>query len=62
MPPDYRLSKDECEGSNVAATMLTLCGGCGHRLRSEVKSAGAFRFLAHFDDEGSATYAEHCPS
>ena len=42
--------------------MLTLCGGCGHRLWSEIKNAGAFRFLAHFDDEGSATYAEHSPS
>ena len=42
--------------------MLTLCSGCGHRLWAEVKSAGAFRFLAHFDDdEGSSTYAEHTP-
>ena len=42
--------------------MLTLCAGCGHRLWAEVKSAGAFRFLAHFDDdEGSATYTEHSP-
>ena len=37
--------------------MLTLCGGCGHRLWSEIKNVGAFRFLAHFDDdEGSDTY------
>ena len=43
--------------------MLTLCGGCGHRLWSEARSAGVFRFLAHFDDdERSATYAEHSPS
>ena len=42
--------------------MLTLCAGCGHRLWSEVKSAGAFRFMAYFDDdEGSPTYAEHTP-
>ena len=42
--------------------MLTPCAGCGHKLWAEVKSAGAFRFLAHFDDdEGSATYAEHVP-
>ena len=43
--------------------MLTTCGGCGHRLWSEIRNAGAFRFLAHFDDdEGSGTYAEHSPS
>ncbi len=43
--------------------MLTLCGGCGHRLWAEIKNAGAFRFRAHFDDdEGSATYVEHSPS
>ena len=42
--------------------MLTLCAGCGHRLWSEVKRVGASRFLAHFDDERSATYAEHSPS
>ena len=43
--------------------MLILCGGCGHSLWSEIRSAGTFRFLAHFDDdEGSATYAEHVPS
>ena len=48
---------------SVAATMLTLCGGCGHRLWLEARSAGVFRFLAHFDDdERSATYAEHSPS
>ena len=42
--------------------MLTLCSGCGHSLWAEVKSAGAFRFLAHFDDdERSATYTEHVP-
>ena len=50
-------------GGMVGAAMLTLCGGCGHRLWSEIKNAGAFRFLAHFDDDdGSATYAEHSPS
>ena len=50
-------------GGRVAATMLTICGGCGHRLWSEIKNVGVFRFLAHFDDdEGSATYAEHSPS
>ena len=49
-------------GGRVAAAMLTLCTGCGHRLWSEVRSAGAFRFLAHLDDdEGSATYTEHTP-
>ena len=43
--------------------MLTPCESCGHRLWSEIGSAGAFRFLAHFDDDdGSATYAEHSPS
>ncbi|CAA9462381.1 MAG: hypothetical protein AVDCRST_MAG02-2535 [uncultured Rubrobacteraceae bacterium] len=43
--------------------MLTLCGGCGHRLWAEIRNAGAFRFLARFDDdEGSATYADHSPS
>ena len=43
--------------------MFTLCKGCGHSLWVEVRSAGTFRFLAHFDDdEGSATYAEHSPS
>lgn len=55
--------KHQRPGGRVAATMLTLCEGCGHRLWSEARSAGAFRFLAHFDDdEGSATYAEHSPS
>ena len=50
-------------GGMVGAAMLTLCAGCGHRLWSEVRNAGAFRFLAHFDDDdGSATYAEHSPS
>ena len=50
-------------GASVAPTMLTLCGGCGHRLWSEIRNAGAFRFLAHFDDDdGSATYADHSPS
>ena len=50
-------------GGRVAAAMLTLCAGCGHRLWSETRNAGAFRFLAHFDDdEGSATYADHSPS
>ena len=43
--------------------MLTPCKGCGHDLRVEIRNAGAFRFLAHFDDdEVSDTYAEHCPS
>ena len=45
--------------------MISPCPDCGHRLWSEVRKAGAFRFLAHFDDdERSATYAEHthhCP-
>ena len=45
------------------AAMFTLCKGCGHSLWVEVRSAGAFRFLAHFDDdEGSSTYTEHSPS
>ena len=43
--------------------MLTPCKECGHSLWVEVRSAGTFRFLAHFDDdEGSATYGEHSPS
>lgn len=33
--------------------MIASCTSCGHRLRSEVRSAGAFRFLAHSDDERS---------
>jgi len=41
---------------------LAPCPHCGHRLWSEVRSAGAFRFVAHFDDdEQSVTYAEHAP-
>ena len=42
--------------------MLTSCEGCGHRLWAEVRAAGAFRFIAHFDDDKrSATYTEHAP-
>ncbi len=49
-------------GGSVPATMTTECGNCGHRLWAEVRSAGAFRFVAHFDgDERSDTYAEHTP-
>ena len=58
----FRPMKHHRPGGRVAAAMLTLCGGCGHRLWSEIKNVGAFRFLAHFDDEGSATYTEHSPS
>jgi hypothetical protein len=42
---------------------LTHCKGCGHRLWSEVRASGAFRFVAHFDaDERSVTHAQHVPS
>lgn len=41
--------------------MLTTCESCGHGLWSEVRALGASRFLVHFDDERSDTYAEHAP-
>jgi hypothetical protein len=45
--------------------MLVPCTECGHPLWSEVRRAGTFRFVAHFDDEErSETYAEQvrsCP-
>ena len=40
--------------------MLTSCSDCDHKLWSEVRATGSFRFLAHFDDEeNDSTYAEH---
>ena len=57
-----RMGRAGRDGS-VRATMRTECDECGHRLRAELRSAGAFRFVVHFDDdERSATHAERTPS
>ena len=59
----FRPMKRRRRGGRVGAAMFTPCKGCGHSLWVEVRSAGTFRFLAHFDDdEGSPTYTEHSPS
>jgi hypothetical protein len=40
--------------------MPTTCDNCGHPLKTKVRKYGAFRFLAHFDDDArSETYAKH---
>jgi hypothetical protein len=42
--------------------MQTTCQKCGHPLQTKVKKSGAFRFLAHFDEDAqSETYAKHTP-
>jgi hypothetical protein len=42
--------------------MRTACQKCGHPLQTKVRKYGAFRFLAHFDDDArSETYAKHTP-
>ena len=42
--------------------MRTTCQKCGHPLQTKVRNYGAFRFLAHFDDDArSETHAKHTP-
>ena len=40
--------------------MIASCTSCGHRLWSEVRSAGAFRFLAHSDDDERSPTCPGC--
>jgi hypothetical protein len=42
--------------------MRTTCQRCGHPLQTKVRNYGAFRFLAHFDDDArSETHTKHTP-
>jgi hypothetical protein len=55
------MERSRLRGS-VRGVMPTTCENCGHPLQTKVRKYGAFRFLAHFDDDArSETYAKHIP-